>query len=109
MACDLFGVQRLDFELLRVSGSELRDCGLDIEAAVPWNLLTKKLICSNVLAWIFQLGMSKERERYYLFAGMGGSASRRKHKRILRWSIAAGLCVSGIVAGLLYFISEHRW
>jgi hypothetical protein len=52
--------------------------------------------------------MSKERERYYLLAGMGGSAMRRKHKRILQWSIAAGLCVSGIVAGLLYLISQHR-
>jgi hypothetical protein len=40
---------------------------------------------------------------------MGGSASRRKRKRILQWSIAAGLCISAIVASLLYFISEHRW
>jgi hypothetical protein len=52
--------------------------------------------------------MAKERERYYLFAGMGGRASRRKRKLILQWSIAAGVCVSAIVACLLYFISQHR-
>ena len=49
----------------------------------------------------------KERERYYLFAGMGGSAYRRKWKLIFSWSIVAGLFVSAIVAGLLYFLSNH--
>jgi hypothetical protein len=54
--------------------------------------------------------MSKERQRYYLLPGMGGSALRRKRKLILQWSIAAGLCVSAIVAGLLYLLytSQHR-
>jgi hypothetical protein len=54
--------------------------------------------------------MSKERQRYYLLPGMGGSAMRRKRKLILQWSIAAGLCVSAIVAGLLYLLysSQHR-
>ena len=48
--------------------------------------------------------MSKERQRYYLLPGMGGSSMRRKRKLILQWSIAAGLCVSAVVAGLLYYI-----
>jgi len=52
--------------------------------------------------------MSKERQRYYLLPGMGGSAMRRKRKLVLQWSIAAGLCISGLVAGLLYLISQHR-
>jgi hypothetical protein len=41
---------------------------------------------------------------------MGGSALRRKRKLILQWSIAAGLGVSGMVAGLLYLLytSQHR-
>jgi len=54
--------------------------------------------------------MSKERQRYYLLPGMGGSAMRRKRKLILQWSIAAGICVSAIVAGLLYplYSSQHR-
>jgi hypothetical protein len=48
----------------------------------------------------------KERERYYLLPGMGGSAYRRKRKVILRWSIAAGLLASGLVALVLYKMSR---
>jgi hypothetical protein len=50
---------------------------------------------------------TKEQERFYLLPGMGGSALRRKRKMMLRWSIAAGLVVSGILALLLYYFSEH--
>ena len=48
--------------------------------------------------------MKKERERFYLLPGMGGSALRRKRKMMLQWAIAAGLCVSAIMAGLLYYL-----
>ena len=48
--------------------------------------------------------MKKERERFYLLPGMGGSALRRKRKMMLWWAIAAGLVVSAIVAGLLYVL-----
>ena len=47
---------------------------------------------------------NKERERFYLLPGMGGRALRRKQIVILRWTIAAGLFVSGMVACLLYVI-----
>jgi len=50
--------------------------------------------------------MPDERERFYLLPGMGGRALRRKRKIILQWSIAAGLFVSGIVAGLLYLLYQ---
>jgi hypothetical protein len=49
----------------------------------------------------------KEHERFYLLPGMGGRAYRRKQKFILKWSIIAGLLVSGVVAGLLYFLSRQ--
>ena len=49
--------------------------------------------------------IKSEPERYYLFAGMGGRASRRKHKIILQWAIGAGLLVSAVVAGLLYYLA----
>ena len=49
---------------------------------------------------------NKERERFYLLPGMGGSALRRKRKIMLKWSIVAGLLVSAIVASLLYFLYE---
>jgi hypothetical protein len=48
----------------------------------------------------------KERERFYLLPGMGGRARRRKEMRFLRWSIAAGLLASAIVAVVLYLISR---
>jgi hypothetical protein len=49
----------------------------------------------------------KEKQRFYLLPGMGGRARRRKEMRILRWSLAAGLLASAIVAGVLYLISHH--
>jgi hypothetical protein len=52
--------------------------------------------------------MRGDRQRYYLLPGMGGKAMRRKRKLFFRWSIAAGLFVSGLVAGLLYWLYETR-
>ena len=49
---------------------------------------------------------NKEPERFYLLPGMGGRALRQKQQRFLRWSIAIGLVVSGVVAVVLYLISR---
>jgi hypothetical protein len=49
----------------------------------------------------------KERERFYLLPGMGGRGLRRKRRRILLWSIVAGLLASGILGALLYLMSLH--
>jgi hypothetical protein len=51
-----------------------------------------------------RLGLKAERERYYLLPGMGGKASKRKSKLFLQLALGAGLLVSGVVAGLLYFL-----
>jgi hypothetical protein len=48
----------------------------------------------------------KPTQRYYLFAGMGGSAGRRKHRRILAWSIVAGVFVSVAVAALIFLLNR---
>jgi hypothetical protein len=48
----------------------------------------------------------REKERYYVLPGMGGRAARRKHKKILRWAIVAGLFVSATLAGLLIFLNQ---
>jgi len=48
----------------------------------------------------------KERERYYLLPGMGGSAARRKQIKFLKWSVAAALLVSAILAVLLYWLDR---
>jgi hypothetical protein len=50
----------------------------------------------------------KERERFYLLPGMGGRARRAKEMRFLRWSVAAGVMVSAIMACILYFISRNK-
>lgn len=49
----------------------------------------------------------KKRERFYLLPGMGGRARWKKEMKFLRWSIAAGLLASAIVACFLYLISRH--
>jgi hypothetical protein len=51
---------------------------------------------------------NKEHQRFYLLPGMGGRALRRKHRRILGWSIVFGLVVSAALAGLLYYLSLGR-
>ncbi len=53
------------------------------------------------------LQMSKERQRFYLLPGMGGSALRRKRKLMLQWSLFAGILVSALVAWMLYLL--YNW
>jgi hypothetical protein len=47
------------------------------------------------------LKRDKEKERFYLFAGMGGKAMRRKNKIFLAWSILAAMVVSFALAFFL--------
>jgi hypothetical protein len=58
------------------------------------------------MAWL-RKEKDKERERFYLFAGMGGRAARRKHKAMLQWSIAIGILVSAVVAIALFFLNRR--
>ena len=53
-------------------------------------------------------GRNKEPQRFYLLPGMGGRALRKKQRLFLRWSIAIGLVVSGVVTCLLYFMRRGR-
>jgi hypothetical protein len=57
---------------------------------------------------MFWTKRNKEKERFYLLAGMGGRAFRRKRKIFLAWSIAFGLMVSSIVAVALYYTNLHH-
>jgi hypothetical protein len=50
----------------------------------------------------------KEKERFYLLAGMGGRAYRRKQNAFLAWSVLAGLLVSLVVALTFYYFSQQR-
>lgn len=50
----------------------------------------------------------KERERYYLFAGMGGKrAVRQKRLVMLQWAFGAGIVVSAILAAILYLMHAY--
>jgi len=49
---------------------------------------------------------NKERERFYLLAGMGGRGLRRKRRLYLIWSIAAALAVSTILGIILYLMNK---
>ena len=51
------------------------------------------------------LERNKERDRFYLLPGMGGRGLRRKRRKIMLWSIVAGLLASALMAGTLYLIS----
>jgi hypothetical protein len=55
---------------------------------------------------MFSSKPAKEPERYYLLPGQGGRAARRKQTYFWKWSIIAGLAISAILAGLLYFANR---
>ncbi len=48
----------------------------------------------------------KKHERYYLFAGMGGSAFRRKQRRFFWSAVAVALVGATILGGLFYFLNH---
>lgn len=50
----------------------------------------------------------KDKDRFYLLAGMGGRAYRRKQNTFLAWSIFTGVLVSLVLAVSLYFFNLHR-
>ena len=54
------------------------------------------LILAMRIAPMLWFERDKEKHRFYLLPGMGGSALRRKHRRFLYWSIAIGLLVSAV-------------
>ena len=49
---------------------------------------------------------TKPKERYYLFAGMGGAASRRKQKIFLLWSVVAAILISAGLAMILLLVNQ---
>jgi hypothetical protein len=63
-----------------------------------------------MIASIDFMGRSKmdkpERERFYLLPGQGGAAYRRKQRKILFWSVLAGLVVAAIFAVIMYLLDR---
>ena len=51
---------------------------------------------------------NKEKERYYLLAGMGGTAARKKHRTTLIWSALAALAVAAVMALVFLYIDRMR-
>lgn len=48
----------------------------------------------------------KERDRYYLLAGMGKRLAMKKRRLFLLWSVAAGLIFAALLAAFFYFINS---
>jgi hypothetical protein len=55
---------------------------------------------------MFGFKRNKEAERFYLLPGQGGAAFRRKQKVILKWAIAVGLLVAGVLGMLMYWLNR---
>lgn len=51
---------------------------------------------------------NKEKERFYLLAGMGGRNLRRKKRVFLLWAIVAGILISALVAIGLYLANTRH-
>ncbi|MDB6021123.1 MAG: hypothetical protein JWQ04_980 [Pedosphaera sp.] len=51
---------------------------------------------------------NKEKERFYLLAGMGGRSLRRKRRIFLAWAVAAGSVVSILVGIALYYVNNRH-
>jgi hypothetical protein len=56
----------------------------------------------------FKKKEEKPRQRFYLLPGMGGRLRRKKKLLILKWTLGAGLLVSGILAVLIYLLNLLR-
>ena len=67
------------------------------------------LIAELVTAVMALFVRDKEKERFYLLPGMGGKNLRRKRRKILQWSIIAGLFTSALLAFILYLISKSGY
>jgi len=48
----------------------------------------------------------RERQRFYLFAGMGGRPARRKHRTFLLGALIAAAAVSALLMGLFFWINS---
>jgi hypothetical protein len=57
---------------------------------------------------MFWTKRNKEPERFYLLAGMGGKAFRRKNRIFLAWSLVAGLMISICFGLALYYVNVHH-
>jgi hypothetical protein len=55
---------------------------------------------------LFPFKRAKPAQRFYLLPGQGGAAYRRKQRKILFWSIMAGLVVAAIFAGIMYLLDR---
>jgi hypothetical protein len=74
-------------------------------SALSWNLMFGQCI-SLYYELMWGIEKDKERERYYLLPGQGGRSARRKHRRILLWSIIVGLFASAVFVGVMYLLTN---
>ena len=60
------------------------------------------------MGWLRNEAKRRERERYYLLAGMGGRPARRKRRRFLIYAVVTATLASLTLGSLLVWLSMLR-
>jgi hypothetical protein len=58
------------------------------------------------MAWLDKEVQARERDRYYLFAGMGGRRARQQRRRVLIGALLAAVSVALGLCALFYLINK---
>jgi hypothetical protein len=58
------------------------------------------------MAWLDKEVQARERDRYYLFAGMGGRTARRRHRKLLLVALLGAVCVSLLLCAIFYVLNK---
>ena len=57
---------------------------------------------------MFGFNKKKEKERFYLLPGQGGSNYRRKQRTLLAWSALVGLLLAGTLTFFMWYFARVR-
>ncbi len=49
--------------------------------------------------------VDKDRDRYYLLAGMGKRLALKKRRLFMAWSLAIGIIAAGLLAVIIYLLN----
>ncbi|MCU0770601.1 MAG: hypothetical protein MUE94_02360 [Verrucomicrobia bacterium] len=77
---------------------------------VPYSCFQGEVLCAfefwrSIVEMLKTGGVQRERQRYYLLAGMGGRQARRKHRAYLLYALIAAAAVSCLLTGLFLWIN----
>ena len=87
--------------------------GLEPQCSMHWLAYWMTFKCPKAqrcrpdcdITTMFGSKKNKEEHRYYLLPGMGRS-NRQRHAQFLRWALAVGILVSGLVGFFIYYMNR---